>query len=221
MRCPSCGSLDTQVKDSRPSEDSAAIRRRRLCLACGFRFTTFERVQLRELVVIKRNGRRAPFDRDKLMRSLQIALRKRPVDPERVERMVSKIVRDLESLGESEVSSETIGETVMEHLRELDDVAYVRFASVYRNFREAKDFEAVLDELSGEDVGPRRCRSPRANRNDRGWCPDSEVRTDSRLAFMRTSESGTPASYDSSVALDLRFLYERAANDEGTSNPPH
>ena len=140
MRCPSCGQLDTQVKDSRPTEDSAAIRRRRVCLACNFRFTTFERVQLRELVVIKRNGRRVPFDRDKLMRSLQIALRKRPVEPERVEQMVSKIVRELESLGESEVSSETIGETVMEHLRELDDVAYVRFASVYRNFREAEGF---------------------------------------------------------------------------------
>ena len=118
MRCPSCGSLDTQVKDSRPTEDSAAIRRRRVCLTCNFRFTTFERVQLRELIVIKRNGRRVPFDRDKLMRSLSIALRKRPVEPERVEQMVSKIVRELESLGESEVSSETIGETVMEHLRD-------------------------------------------------------------------------------------------------------
>jgi transcriptional repressor NrdR len=152
MRCPSCGSLDTQVKDSRPTEDSAAIRRRRVCLTCEFRFTTFERVQLRELVVIKRNGRRAPFDRDKLMRSLQIALRKRPVDPERVERMVSKIVRELESQGETEVSSEIIGEAVMAQLRELDDVAYVRFASVYRNFREPKDFETVLGELSGEDA---------------------------------------------------------------------
>ena len=151
MRCPSCGSLDTQVKDSRPTEDSSAIRRRRLCLACGFRFTTFERVQLRELVVIKRNGRRVPFDRDKLARSVEIALRKRNVDPERVEQTVSKIVRDLESLGENEVTTETIGETVMAHLRELDDVAYVRFASVYRNFREAKDFETALAELSGED----------------------------------------------------------------------
>ena len=151
MRCPSCSSLDTQVKDSRPTEDSAAIRRRRLCLACGFRFTTFERVQLRELVVIKRNGRRVPFDRDKLARSVTIAMRKRPVDQERVEKMVSAIVRELESGGESEISSEAIGEIVMEHLRALDDVAYVRFASVYRNFREAKDFEAVLGELSGED----------------------------------------------------------------------
>jgi transcriptional repressor NrdR len=137
MRCPSCGSLDTQVKDSRPTEDSAVIRRRRVCLTCNFRFTTFERVQLRELTVIKRAGRRVPFDRDKLMRSVQIALRKRPVEPERIEQMVSKIVREL----------------VMEHLRELDDVAYVRFASVYRNFREAKDFRAALDELSGDEDG--------------------------------------------------------------------
>jgi transcriptional repressor NrdR len=155
MRCPSCGSLDTQVKDSRPTEDSAVIRRRRVCLACNFRFTTFERVQLRELVVIKRNGRRVPFDRDKLVRSVQIALRKRPVDPERIEQMVSKIVRELESGGETDVSSEAIGELVMEHLRELDDVAYVRFASVYRNFRESKDFEAFLGELSSdEDTRP-------------------------------------------------------------------
>src|ERR1041385_5783086 len=152
MRCPYCGSTNTQVKDSRPSEDHTTIRRRRVCADCGGRFTTFERVQLRELTVVKRSGRRMPFDRDKLMRSVQIALRKRPVDPERIERMVSKIVRELESLGESEVSSETIGETVMEQLRELDDVAYVRFASVYRNFREPKDFEAVLGELSGEDA---------------------------------------------------------------------
>jgi transcriptional repressor NrdR len=154
MRCPSCGSLDTQVKDSRPTEDSAVIRRRRVCLTCNFRFTTFERVQLRELTVIKRNGRRVPFDRDKLLRSVQVALRKRPVEPERIDQMVSKIVRELESMGESEVSSEAIGEIVMEHLRALDDVAYVRFASVYRNFREAKDFTAVLDELSGEDERP-------------------------------------------------------------------
>jgi transcriptional repressor NrdR len=130
------------------------IRRRRVCLTCNFRFTTFERVQLRELTVIKRNGRRVPFDRDKLMRSVQIALRKRAVDPERIEQEVSKIVRELESQGESEVSSEAIGELVMEHLRELDDVAYVRFASVYRNFREAKDFRAALDELTGDEGAP-------------------------------------------------------------------
>ncbi len=154
MRCPNCASLDTQVKDSRPTEDSSVIRRRRVCLACNFRFTTFERVQLRELLVIKRNSRRVPFDRDKLLRSVQIALRKRPVDPERIDQTVSKIVRELESQGESEISSEAIGEMVMENLRGLDDVAYVRFASVYRNFREAKDFEALLGELSGDDDKP-------------------------------------------------------------------
>ena len=167
MRCPSCGSLDTQVKDSRPTEDSSVIRRRRVCLTCNFRFTTFERVQLRELIVIKRNGRRVPFDRDKLLRSVQIALRKRPVEPERVDQMVSKIVRELESLGESEVSSEAIGETVMAHLRDLDDVAYVRFASVYRNFREARDFNAIVGELEAApeapapaEAAPRRTRDP-------------------------------------------------------------
>jgi len=155
MRCPKCGSLDTQVKDSRPTEDSAAIRRRRVCLACQFRFTTFERVQLRELTVIKRNGRRLPFDRDKLARSVEIALRKRNVEPERIEQTVSKIVQELEGLGESEVTTETIGEAVMAHLRDLDDVAYVRFASVYRNFREAKDFETALAELASEDEPPK------------------------------------------------------------------
>ncbi|HEY9213691.1 MAG TPA: transcriptional regulator NrdR [Ancylobacter sp.] len=147
MRCPYCGSLDTQVKDSRPTEDSAAIRRRRICPDCGGRFTTFERVQLRELTVLKRSGRRVAFDRDKLARSIEVALRKRPVDPERVERLVSGLVRRLESMGESEISSEMIGERVMESLKQLDDVAYVRFASVYRNFREAKDFEMLLGEL--------------------------------------------------------------------------
>ena len=152
MRCPSCGSLDTQVKDSRPTEDSSVIRRRRVCLSCNFRFTTFERVQLRELIVIKRNGRRVPFDRDKLARSVTIAVRKRNVEPELIEQTVSRIVRELEGLGESEVTTETIGETVMAHLRDLDDVAYVRFASVYRNFREAKDFETALAELSGEEA---------------------------------------------------------------------
>ena len=152
MRCPYCGSTNTQVKDSRPSEDHSTIRRRRVCADCGGRFTTFERVQLRELTVVKRSGRRMPFDRDKLMRSVQISLRKRPVEAERVEKTVSAIVRELESGGEAEVSSEAIGEIVMEHLRGLDDVAYVRFASVYRNFREAKDFEAVLGELSAEDA---------------------------------------------------------------------
>jgi transcriptional repressor NrdR len=158
MRCPYCGSLETQVKDSRPSEDSAAIRRRRVCADCGQRFTTFERVQLRELTVIKRSGRRVPFDRDKLMRSVSVALRKRPVEPERVERMVSGVVRKLESLGENEVRSEQIGELVMEGLKQLDDVAYVRFASVYRNFREPKDFEKVLGELNLEPADSARSR---------------------------------------------------------------
>jgi transcriptional repressor NrdR len=152
MRCPYCGSPDTQVKDSRPSEDGTAIRRRRVCPSCGGRFTTFERVQLRELMVVKRSGRRVPFDRDKLTRSVEVALRKRPVEPERVERMISGIVRQLESQGEPEISSEFVGRLVMEGLKRLDDVAYVRFASVYRNFREARDFEAVLDELQGQDA---------------------------------------------------------------------
>ncbi len=152
MRCPYCGSTNTQVKDSRPSEDHAAIRRRRICTDCSGRFTTFERVQMRELTVLKKNGRRAPFDRDKVMRSLQVALRKRAVDPERVERMVSGIVRRLENMGENDIKSETIGHLVMEGLKGLDDVAYVRFASVYKNFREARDFEALLGELAGDDL---------------------------------------------------------------------
>lgn len=150
MRCPYCGSLDTQVKDSRPTEDSAVIRRRRVCPSCNGRFTTFERVQLRELTVLKRSGRRVPFDREKLVRSVEISLRKRPVDAERIERMISGIVRKLESMGESEIASSVIGELVMEELKQLDDVAYVRFASVYRNFREPKDFEKVLGELAPE-----------------------------------------------------------------------
>ena len=147
MRCPYCGSLDSQVKDSRPSEDHAAIRRRRVCPDCGGRFTTFERVQLREITVVKRNGKRAPFDRDKLARSIEVALRKRQVDPERVERLINGVVRQLESQGEGEVSSEDIGELVMEGLKSLDDIAYVRFASVYKNFREAKEFGALIHEL--------------------------------------------------------------------------
>ena len=146
MRCPYCGGEDTQVKDSRPAEEGAAIRRRRSCPACGSRFTTFERVQLRELTILKRSGRRTPFDRDKLARSISIALRKRPVEPERVERMISAIVRQLESMGETELPSSTIGELVMKHLKQLDDVAYVRYASVYRDFRETQDFARFLGE---------------------------------------------------------------------------
>ncbi|CAM5769073.1 transcriptional regulator NrdR [Bosea minatitlanensis] len=147
MRCPYCGSLDTQVRDSRPTDDHASIRRRRVCPDCGGRFTTFERVQLRELTVVKRSGRRAPFDRDKLETSVAHALRKRSVTPERIERMLNGIVRQLESSGEAEIQSSTIGELVMEGLKGLDDVAYVRFASVYKNFREAKDFEELLGQL--------------------------------------------------------------------------
>lgn len=152
MRCPYCGSLDTQVKDSRPTEDSSSIRRRRVCPDCGGRFTTFERVQLRDLVVVKRSGRRVPFDRDKILRSLEVALRKRPVEPERVERMVNGVVRQLESEGDSEIPSSRIGELIMQGLKALDDVAYVRFASVYRDFREARDFGAIIDELAGGDA---------------------------------------------------------------------
>src|SRR5438270_10397632 len=156
MKCPFCGHAESQVKDSRPSEDGAAIRRRRSCPECAGRFTTFERVQLRELTILKRSGRRTPFDRDKLARSVAIAARKRPIDPEQVERMISAIVRQLESMGETELPSSAIGELVMQHLKQLDDVAYVRYASVYRDFRETQDFarflgeeglsEAVLDE---------------------------------------------------------------------------
>lgn len=152
MRCPFCGNEDTQVKDSRPTEDRASIRRRRFCSACGARFTTFERVQLRELTIIKRSGRRVPFERDKLQRSIDIALRKRPVEADRVERMVNGLVRRLESLGDSEVSSETVGQLVMDALASLDQVAYVRYASVYRNFREAQDFEHFLTTLQGEQT---------------------------------------------------------------------
>jgi transcriptional repressor NrdR len=155
MRCPYCAGENTQVKDSRPTEENAAIRRRRICPDCGGRFTTFERVQLRELVVLKRSGRRVPFDRDKLMRSVHVALRKRPIDRERVERMVSGLVRQLESSGESEIASSTIGGLVMEALRGLDPVAYVRFASVYRDFREAADFQEVLSEIASEPAAVR------------------------------------------------------------------
>jgi transcriptional repressor NrdR len=148
MRCPYCGSQDSQVKDSRAAEDGGAIRRRRICPDCGGRFTTFERVQLREIVVVKRSGRRVPFERDKLARSIHVALRKRPVDPDRVDRLISGIVRQLESAGEGDVSSNRIGLLAMEALRGLDDVGYLRFASVYRDFRDAKDFTALIGELS-------------------------------------------------------------------------
>ncbi len=147
MRCPFCGSTETQVKDSRPAEDHVAIRRRRFCPACGGRFTTYERVQLRDLTVVKKNGKREDFDRDKLARSIRIAMQKRPVEPERIDQMISGIVRRLESTGESDIDSDMIGNIVMETLARIDTVAYVRFASVYKNFQEADDFETFVHEL--------------------------------------------------------------------------
>ena len=150
MRCPFCGHEDTQVKDSRPTDDNTAIRRRRSCPNCGARFTTFERIQLRELTVVKSNGQREPFDREKVLRSMKIACRKRPVEPERIERVVNGLVRRLESLGETEIPSSVVGEMVMEALATLDQIAYVRFASVYRNFREVKDFEKFIGGLADE-----------------------------------------------------------------------
>ncbi|MEM1164209.1 MAG: transcriptional regulator NrdR [Pseudomonadota bacterium] len=147
MRCPFCGNSDTQVKDSRPAEDNVAIRRRRYCAACGGRFTTYERVQLRDLVVVKKNGRREDFDRDKLSRSIRIALQKRPVEPERMDQMISGIVRRLESTGETDIKSDMIGEIVMDALNRIDTVAYVRFASVYRDFQAAEDFEDFVEQL--------------------------------------------------------------------------
>jgi transcriptional repressor NrdR len=150
MRCPYCNGESTQVKDSRPTEESAAIRRRRACEDCGGRFTTFERVQLREITVVRRSGRREAFDRTKLLRSVEVALRKRPVEPDQIERVVSGLVRKLESMGEQDVPSTTIGELAMDALKGLDPVAYVRFASVYRDFREAADFHEVLAEIAGK-----------------------------------------------------------------------
>ncbi len=147
MRCPFCMNEDTQVKDSRPTEDGSVIRRRRLCNSCDARFTTFERVQLREIIVLKKSGKKFPFDREKLARSVAIALRKREIDQDEIDRFVSKIVRGLESSGESEVETTKIGQMVMEGLRELDDVAFVRYASVYKNFTEARDFEKFLGEM--------------------------------------------------------------------------
>ena len=155
MRCPFCGNEDTQVKDSRPTEDNAAIRRRRFCPACNARFTTFERVQLRELTVVKSNSAREPFDRDKLLRSMRVALRKRPVDADRIDRVVNSLVRQLESSGENEIPSKTIGEMVMNHLSALDQVAYVRYASVYKDFREASDFNDFVGNLRPEPVPAR------------------------------------------------------------------
>lgn len=147
MRCPFCGNVDTQVKDSRPAEDHVSIRRRRFCPACGGRFTTYERVQLRDLIVVKTSGKREDFDRSKLERSIRIAMQKRPIDPERIDQMISGIVRRLESLGDTDISSKVIGEIVMESLARIDTVAYVRFASVYKNFQAAGDFDRFVSEL--------------------------------------------------------------------------
>ena len=147
MRCPFCSNEDSQVKDSRPTEDNTAIRRRRICEQCGSRFTTFERIQLRDLVVLKTKGQKENFDRDKMFRSLSLALRKRNIDNEKIEKIVNAIVRKLENSGETEIKSNTIGQYIMEALMHLDQVAYVRFASVYKNFREAKDFEDFLGNL--------------------------------------------------------------------------
>lgn len=151
MRCPFCENLETQVKDSRPADDHASIRRRRLCPSCSGRFTTFERVQLRDLTVVKSNGRREEFDRDKLERSVRIALRKRLVEPERIEQMITGIVRRLESLGDGDIQTSMIGEIVMEALARVDTVAYVRFASVYKNFQAADDFDKFVSELDPRD----------------------------------------------------------------------
>src|SRR5260370_290693 len=184
MRCPFCGADDTQVKDSRPTDDRGAIRRRRFCPNCAARFTTFERVQLRELTVIKKHGQREPFDRDKLARSIYIALRKRPVEPERVERIINSLVRQLESSGETDILSETIGGLVMEALASLDQVAYIRFASVYRNFREAKRFEPTralrrCADRGRSEAGPRRDRGSGSWRR-RGGTPPPAGRRDRR-----------------------------------------
>ena len=155
MQCPFCNNQETQVRDSRPTEENSAIRRRRQCLACGGRFTTFERIQMRDLTVVKRSGKRAPFDRDKLMRSVEISVRKRSIDPDVIERMVTGIVRQLESTGETDIPSNLIGSLIMAALREVDMVSYVRFASVYKNFREVKDFEDFVGELGNpSDIIP-------------------------------------------------------------------
>ena len=146
MLCPFCKTGDTSVVDSRPTEDGTAIRRRRTC-SCGERFTTFERVQYREITVVKKNGRKSSFDREKLSKSVFIALKKRPIDTETIEKFVSKISRNLEEMGQAEITSSVIGKMVMDGLKELDPVAYIRFASVYRNFREIKDFEQFVDKL--------------------------------------------------------------------------
>jgi transcriptional repressor NrdR len=156
LRCPFCGDLDTQVKDSRPSEDHISIRRRRHCPSCAGRFTTYERVQLRDLNVLKKNNQREIFDRDKLERSIRIAIQKRPIESNRIEQMITGIVRRLESIGDSDIKSATIGKIVMETLSRIDTVAYVRFASVYKNFQELGDFEEFMSELHPNNINPKK-----------------------------------------------------------------
>ena len=196
MRCPFCGHEDTQVKDSRPTEDGGAIRRRRFCGNCGQRFTTIERMQLRELTVVKSDGRRVPFDRDKLARSIRIALRKRPIQEERIERIVNGIVRQLEASGESDIPSKQIGELVMDTLKELDPVAYVRFASVYRNFREAKDFEDFVGSL-----GARQRRDVMRRSRPRAAARPSDIAHHARRHWRwRGAGSATPGPTPRSAA---------------------
>ena len=222
-RCaaPIAAADDTQVKDSRPTEDGAAIRRRRVCADCGGRFTTFERVQLRELTVLKRSGRRVPFDRDKLMRSVQVALRKRPVDPERVERMVSGIVRQLESRGEQRdpVASRSASSS-WRGCKGLDDVAYVRFASVYPNFREAKDFEELIGELTGEEPAPSapgrakprgRTRERRAPLARAGRGAERDPAADERLHAPRACAGRAPSRPDLAEPFRRRAVVDETA----------
>nr|WP_321985108.1 transcriptional regulator NrdR [uncultured Lichenicoccus sp.] len=189
MRCPFCGHEDTQVKDSRPNEDGAAIRRRRFCASCGQRFTTIERVQLRELMVTKVDGRRVPFERDKLARSIRIAMRKRPIDEDRIERIVNGLVRQLEASGEVEIASKQLGELVMDTLREVDAVAYVRFASVYRDFREARDFEAILGSLPSLPIA----RAETAQLSTRAEAASLSTRAEAAPVPKETGPAGAKA----------------------------
>lgn len=192
MRCPYCGSQDSQVKDSRPAEDGGTIRRRRVCPGCGGRFTTFERVQLRDLIVVKRSGRRVPFDREKLASSFEIALRKRGVDRDRVERAISGIVRQLESSGEAEIPSDEVGRLAIAALKALDDVGYVRYASVYRDFREPKDFQDAIGELSAHDLSGDEIEAAEAESSSHGAAaphPSSGPRPASKPAPKPANES--------------------------------
>lgn len=198
MRCPYCAGQDTQVKDSRPTEDNTAIRRRRVCSDCGGRFTTFERVQLRELMVLKRSGRRVPFDREKLSRSIGLALRKRPVEPDRIERLVSGLVRQLESGGESDIPSDTIGAYVMDALRSIDSVGYVRFASVYKDFTQAADFETVLSEIA--KAGERRNAAAQASLQSQGATQSEDVSQGEGASDVGSVSTEPPAGEPAGLA---------------------